>query len=248
MNSKTRLSALGIAFCGLTMLLVAASPLGARQAVEQPTPAAYRLAPGDAIELRMFFNPELNDTVQIRPDGRISLQLLGEVAVGGLTIAESSAMIERAYASEVRTPKVTIQVRAFAGQKVFVTGEVVRPGAVIMPGEMTLLQAIGEAGGAKTSADGKSVVVIRKGDNGAAEGRKLSPYVSAGKQGPDGDFKLLPFDIVVIPESRITRLDRWVDQHLRGLNPLNLSAGFTYVLQRGGSGGGADNGLLVPIF
>src|SRR5262245_56217924 len=80
---------------------------------------AYHLVPGDTIELRFFFNQELNDTVQIRPDGRISVQLIGEVSVGGLTVAEAASLIETRLAGEVRTPKVSVQVRSFGGQKIF---------------------------------------------------------------------------------------------------------------------------------
>jgi polysaccharide export outer membrane protein len=200
---------------------------------------AYRLTPGDTIELRFFFNPELNDTVQIRPDGRISVQLIGEMSVGGLTVTEATSKIETLSAGELRTPKVSVQVRTFGGRKIFVTGEVVRPGPVNLPGEMTLLQAIEEAGGLRLTADPKSVVLIRKGEDGQPRGQRLAPYVSKDRQGPDAALPLQPFDIVMVPERGIARIDRWVDQHIKQLNPVTLALGFSYIRQ---------NGALVPVF
>jgi polysaccharide export outer membrane protein len=207
---------------------------------------AYRLAPGDGIEVRSFFNPEFNDTVQIRPDGRISMQLIGEVKVGGLAVREAEALMEQLYSKDLRTPRFSIQVRSFAGLRVFITGEVVRPGPINMPGQMTLLEAISEAGGPKPTADGKTVVLIRKGKDGQPEGRRVTPYLKNNKQVGDA-ILLQPFDVVVVPESRITRIDRWVDQHIRSLSPAVLSLGFAYIMQN--SSGGASSGVpLVPLF
>jgi protein involved in polysaccharide export with SLBB domain len=216
-------------------------------AQESPPPQAgqtvdlYRLTPGDVIEIRFFFNPELNEQgIQIRPDGRISLQLIGEVTLGGLTVEEARAAVEKLALKEIASPRVTIQVRNFAALKVFVTGEVIRPGPIDLPGQMTLLEAIGQVGGRRPTADSKTVILIRKGGTGQPEGRRLSPY-QGDREGPDAAVMLRPFDVVVVPESKITRLDRWVDQHIRQLSPAILSAGFTYLIQN-------HPGNVVPIF
>src|SRR5438552_187458 len=87
----------------------------------QPPP----LEPGDSIEVRLLNNPELNEQAQIRPDGHISLPLVGDIEIAGKTIPDAVAMLEKSYGAEVRAPKVMIQVRSFAGQKVYVTGEVI---------------------------------------------------------------------------------------------------------------------------
>jgi polysaccharide biosynthesis/export protein PslD len=212
----------------------------------QPGPAddAYRLQAGDAIEVRFYFNPELNDGVQIRPDGRISLNLIGEVKVAGLTIAEATALISQLALKEIATPSVTIQVRSFAGLKVFVTGEVLRPGPIGLPGQMTLLQAIGEAGGRKPTA-AKTIVLIRKNEAGLPEGHRMNPF-QGDNAGPDAGMLLQPFDVIMVPETRVTRVDRWVDQHIKQINPVILSGGFTYLFQRNTSTPSTTG--LVPIF
>lgn len=214
----------------LSLLVWAQEPsVPAALAPVQPA-AAYQLNPGDSIDIRLFFNPELNEQVVIRPDGRVSLQLIGEINLSGKTIAEASAEVENLYRKEVKTPRVSIQVRAFSAQKIFVTGEVTRPGPISLPGRMTLLEAISEAGGIRNTGDRKTVVLIRKNAAGKPEGRKVLLALN-GMPTLDAGSVLSPFDVVVVPESRIARVDRWVDQHIRQLIPINVAAGFTYLWQ-----------------
>jgi polysaccharide biosynthesis/export protein len=214
---------------------------GARsQTPDAATPPAYILNPGDVIEVRFYLNAELNEQVQIRPDGRISMQLVGEVVIGGLPVAEASRKIEELFAKELREPKATIQVRQFSRQRVFVTGEVVRPGPLNMSGEMTILEAISEAGGIRRTAADTIAVLVRKGADGAPFGRKLK-LMQKGSPTAEAEMVLEPFDVVLIPESKIARLDRWIDQHIRQIIPINANAGFTYLIQ--GQGGGS-----IPIF
>jgi protein involved in polysaccharide export with SLBB domain len=211
------------------------------QAVSENAPL-YRLTPGDVIEVRLFYNPELNDTVQIRPDGRISMQLIGEVAVASKTIGEAANLLEERYAKEVRTPNVTVQVKTYAAQKVYVVGEVVRPEVINLPGPMTVLEAIGEAGGIKNTGNKKLAVLLRKGPGGTPEGRRLILFdhrvLSA-----DASILLEPFDVVMVPESRVSRLDRWVDQTIRQMIPVMMTSGFDYFVSRQ-TGGAAT----VPVF
>jgi protein involved in polysaccharide export with SLBB domain len=222
--------------------LSSVAPCAYPQAVEPPASVAYRLVAGDVLDIRFFLNPELNDQVQIRPDGRVSLQLVGEAELAGMTVTEATKKIEQLYSTELRSPRASIQVRVFATQKVFVTGEVNRPGPFSMPGRMTVLDAISEAGGIKRTADEGLAVLIRKGPDGYPVGRRLRP-LRKGAPTSDAGILLLPFDVVMIPESKIARLDRWVDQHIRQLIPVSASAGFAYIMQR--QGGGT---VPIPIF
>ena len=208
----------------------AAPPTADQARLATPQNDAYRLFSGDVVEIRFFFNPELNDQVQIRPDGRISLQLIGEVVMAGKTIREISTELEKAYAHELKNPRVNVQIRGYAGQKIYVTGEVIRPGMISMPGELTVGEAIGEAGGIKVTGNTKTVVVIRKGPDNRPQKRTIK-LVAGGNPTADAGMKLLPFDIVMVPESKITQLNRWIDQHIKQMSPANLVAGFTYVMQ-----------------
>ena len=235
-------------FAGVFVLALAfASTVGA-QAPSAPEPLrvqadiapaiteAYRLEPGDTIEARFFFNPELNDTVQIRPDGRISMQLVGEVAVGGKTIAEAVQTIQDAFSHELKTPRVMLQVRSFVGQKVFVTGEVNRPGVVTLPGQMSVMAAIADAGGVRLTGNRKKVVLVRKGPDGLPVMTPLT-LLANGKLAPDAYMQLRPYDILLVPETRIAHMDRWVEQYIKGLNPVTLAAGFNYLYNKTASGG-----------
>jgi polysaccharide biosynthesis/export protein len=188
----------------------------------------YRLRPGDTIDVRFFFNPELNEQIQVRPDGRISLQLVGEVEVVNDSIEQAVGKIEALAAKELRTPRVSIQVRTYAEQKVYVTGEVYRPGLIPLLGDVSVTTAISEAGGIKNSGNRKTVILIRKGEDGMPIKYKLQ-LEEDGKP-TEGALALLhPADVIMVPESKIANMGRWVDQHVRALNPVNLAFGFTYL-------------------
>jgi polysaccharide export outer membrane protein len=210
-----------------------------------PTPEAvplYQLKPGDVIEIRLFYNPELNEQVQIRPDGHISLQLIGEVEVASKTVEEAVKMIREKYAKEIRTPDLTIQVRTYASQKVYVVGEVYHPGLINLPGPMTVFDAISEAGGIKATGNKNLAVLLRKGPNGSPEGHRLTLF-EHGALTAGASMLLGPFDVIMVPESKISRVDRWVDQSIRQLIPVMMTAGFNYLISRQ-TGGGTG----VPIF
>jgi polysaccharide export outer membrane protein len=199
----------------------------------QTSSAAYRLEAGDTIEVRFLSNPELNEQAQIRPDGRISMQIVGELRLSGLTVAEAMALVANVYKDTLKQPLVTVQVRTFANRRVFVAGEVVRPGVLPLVGDQTAMGAITEAGGLKSSAKRNEIVVIRRGANDTPEriqvslrGRGTGPPQAAA-------FRLEPMDVVVVMESGIARADRAVDQYVRQLVPVLLTGGFTYLFNGG---------------
>ena len=107
-----------------------------------PPETVYRLNPGDVIEIRFFFNPELNEHVQIRPDGSISMQLIDDIKAEGLSVAEIVEVLKTHYAALLTTPEISVQVREFANQKIYMTGEVVRPGVIPIRGRLTILEAM----------------------------------------------------------------------------------------------------------
>jgi protein involved in polysaccharide export with SLBB domain len=104
---------------------------------------------------------------------------------------------------------------------------------VALKGEMTLLDAVMEAGGNRRTGSDSEVVLIRKSE----EGRPLRYRLFLKPKSPDqpeaADVRLQPFDVVLVPETRIARIDRWVDEHIRKLIPVNLTAGFTYLTSSG---------------
>ncbi len=223
-------------FVSMGTLAQTAAPAAAPESSPVEDASIYRLSPGDVIAAKFFFNPELNDEMQIRPDGHVSMQLIGEVNMGGRTVSDVVRELEQRYAREVKTPRVSLQIRSYAGQKVFVTGEVQKPGVVSLIGGLNVLSAVGEAGGIRQTGS-KSVLLIRKGSDGQPVMRKLS--LNAANQFAE---RLQPFDVVVVPPKAITRVDRFVDEYIRQVIPANLTAGFQYLYNR------ATNAVSVVPF
>ena len=81
---------------------------------------------GDKFSVRLFYNPDLNQEVTVRPDGKISLLLVHDLSVLGLTPSELTDLLTESYAKHLQQPEVTVAVNSFAAQKVFVGGEVAR--------------------------------------------------------------------------------------------------------------------------
>ena len=146
------------AIAGLLLGLVAAcapsapSLTGPVVAGGVPLTAEHVLAPSDEFELRFPFYPDLNDRVTIGPDGRLSLQLINTVAVGGLTVAEATKLMNQRYGEVIRDPQATITLRAYAPQQIFVDGWVTNPGLVRSDVPLTVSRALAQAGGAKSGA------------------------------------------------------------------------------------------------
>jgi protein involved in polysaccharide export with SLBB domain len=188
-----------------------------------PADTEYRIQVGDQLDIKFFYNPELNEQVIVRPDGRISLQLIPEVVATDLTPAMLTKQLTQLYATDLKQPRVTVIVRGFGSQRVFVDGEVGKPGMVPILGLMTALQAIAEAGGMTRTARQSEVIIIRR---GAAN--KPVAFTVDLKKARDGsdlsqDTALAPFDIIYVPRSRVANVNVWMDQYIRQNIPIPFS-------------------------
>jgi polysaccharide biosynthesis/export protein len=215
----------------------------ARQAAVPPVTDAddgsYRLSPGDVIDIKFSHNAELNEEVRIRPDGRISMPLVGEMLVARTTIAELSTRLATAYQDILRTPSVTIQVREFANRRVFVGGEVHRPGMLPMNGRQTALGAVMEAGGFKPTAARDAVLIIRRTEDDRPRLLRVSMQNKAGQAAEAANFTLQPLDVILVNESGVARSGRALDQYVRQMIPLSLTGGFSWLLGKNGIFGGS---------
>jgi polysaccharide export outer membrane protein len=190
----------------------------------------YVLEVGDVIEVKLYYSPELNERVTIRPDGKVSFQLVNEIKAAGLTPAELSAVLVEKYSRLLRQPEVAVIVREFAGQKVFIGGEVVAPKVVRLNEGMTAVQAIMDAGGVKETAYLKEVVIVSRGPQGAPLATKVNLGRVVSGESPQNDVFLKPYDIVFVPKSRIAKINKFVEQYIRNLIPGTLTAGFSYAI------------------
>ena len=175
-------------------------------------------APGDEIEIKFFYTPQLNEIQTVRPDGKIALQLVGEVDVQDKTPAEVQKKLIELYEPHLEELEVAVIIRSFWNRRVFVGGQVMKPGIVEMPGRITALEAITQAGGFDLrEAELKNVVIIRhKDDKRYGYSIDLKSAVSGDTTKP---FYLEPQDIVYVPRTKIAKVDQWIDQHINKIIP-----------------------------
>ena len=208
------------------------------QMASEPEPIVI-LGPGDVVDVKFFHTPELNETQTIRPDGKISLQLIGEVSVKGKSPDQLKQELVKAYTGQLKVPEVTVIVRSFINRRVYVGGDVNRPGIVEMPAPITALEAIMHAGGFDyRRAEVSNVVIIRHKD-GKRYGCALDfRDALAGKEFQS--FYLEPQDIVYVPRTKISQVNLWIDQYINQMVP---RVGFTYSTPLGS---GATIGFTPP--
>jgi polysaccharide export outer membrane protein len=152
----------------------------------------FRLSREDVVEIAVWKEPDLSRTVPIRPDGKITLPLLGDVKAEGLTPHELEANVQKQLSGLVRDPRVTVIVHDVNGQRVYVTGMVARPGAFPLRSSMGVLQALALAGGLAEFADRDSINVLR------ADGRRVEVAYQDLVTGRS-KVTLGPGDTVVVP-------------------------------------------------
>ena len=160
------------------------------------------------------------------PDGRINLQLVNEIDVQRLTPRELTTLLKKSYSTEIDRPEIAVMVRSFSAQRVYVDGEVAKPGIITLTGPLTTLQAISQAGGLKETARENEVVLMRRGN----DNKIIATMVDLSKafNGTDHsqDVVLMPYDIVHVPRSPITNVNIWVDQYIRKNIPIGVGTSF----------------------
>jgi protein involved in polysaccharide export with SLBB domain len=189
------------------------------QATAPPSIENYLLVPGDLVAVKFYNNPEFNEDVIVRPDGKISLQLIGDVSAAGLSPEALGAQLTERYAKELAKPRVSVIVRQLGAPPVYVGGEVGHPGVVPLVTGMTLFQAIQAAGGLSVTAHRKQVILIRKGTDGRRAGYSIDVRPIASGAHPEDDVSLGAYDIVFVPTSTIANVDIFVDQYVNRLIP-----------------------------
>ena len=125
-------------------------------------PEPYRIAPNDALSILVWNQTKLSGDAKVRSDGQVTLPLLGDIAVAGLTPAGAASQIEHRLDGLVVDPKVTVSVRESVPPAVSVVGEVKTSGSYPIGGNMTVLQALAAAGGLNEFANTDKIFVIRK--------------------------------------------------------------------------------------
>ena len=195
------------------------------------TESQVLLGPGDVIEVVFRLTPELNVVQTVRPDGRVWLQQIGEVAVAGKTPRQLQAELMGLYSVDLKNHEILINVQSLYSRRVYVGGEVNTPGVVEFAGQMTPLDAIMQAGGFNTDTAGANRVMVIRYENGVQRGYR----VNLGKV-LDGDesepFYLMPYDVINVPRSRAAAINHFVDQYVNGMIPQVILSSIPFIVYR----------------
>jgi len=175
-----------------------AAPASSSVAQKASEERDYILGPEDVIEVQVWKNESLSKTVTIRPDGKISLPLIGDVEAAGISANLLRDNIKEKLKQYKETPEVAVIVKEINSMMVFVTGEVAHPGKIMLRSETTLLQAITMAGGFTQYASSNNITLLRRIDG--VETRRVVRYkdIVSGKN-PLSDLVLQRGDTIVVP-------------------------------------------------
>ncbi|HEX3918724.1 MAG TPA: polysaccharide biosynthesis/export family protein [Caulobacteraceae bacterium] len=184
----------------------------------------YRLYPGDDVDVTIPSAPELNKTVTVQPDGRISLPLIAPQMAAGRSAEDVERELSAAYASQLLRPEVSVSVKA-QPLKVFVGGEVGKPGVYDMPGDIDALRAIIEAGGFTDAGKRSKVIIIRRSHDGSPMMRTVD-LDRAFRPGTGADLvPLRRFDIIYVPKTGLADLASFMTQ-LKNALPIQFTYAF----------------------
>jgi len=180
----------------------ATPPQAAKTSAGRPAPAPivpkdYVIGAGDILNVVFWRDKDMSAEVVVRPDGKISLPMLNDVAASGMTPEQLAADVQRAAAKFVRDPGATVIVKEIRSRNVYVIGEVVRPGTFPLASERTVLQIIAEAGGFLETAKKGEVVIVRNEND--KERRYQFNYndVVRGKR-VEQNIRLQPGDMILV--------------------------------------------------
>ena len=190
-------------------LLVGTSSVTFAQVPLPREPVRYSLVPSDVLLVKFRLSPEFDATLTVQPDGFITLPSLGEVQVGGLTLAQATAVVTQKASARLNDPEVTVELKDFVKPYLTVTGEVVNPGKVEWRGPTTALRAIMLAGGFRDTANKSQVLLIRplSAQLGSTRVIDLKELL---KPGSHEQAEVRPGDMLVVSQNRLTNVNRIV--------------------------------------
>lgn len=158
----------------------------------------YVVGEGDVLRINVWKEPEVSQTVIVRPDGKVSLPLINDVPVSGMTPSAIQVMLTTRLEPFIRNPKVTVSVMEIRSKLVYIMGQVARPGSVPILTPMTVMQLLANAGGFTPFANRKNITVIRRENGRELRFRFNYEDVVRGRR-PEQNLALRAGDTVVVP-------------------------------------------------
>ena len=191
------------------------APANADPALQQRNPR-YQLHRGDSVDVEMAFSPEFNQTLEVQPDGYLTLKGVGSVFVEGQTIPELAETLTVAYSKILHDPVITIGLKDFEKPYFIASGQVSKPGKYDLRSDLTVAEAVAIAGGFNDHAKASQVVLFRPAPGGVFEAKILDVKRLLASHNLSEDIYLKPGDMLYVPESTISKLRRFTPNTMMG--------------------------------
>lgn len=159
--------------------------------------APYIIGPQDVLDISVWKQKDVSRTLPVRPDGKISLPLINDIQAAGLTPMQLADSITKKLEKYITDPEVNVTLVTMNSQRVYVMGEVVHPGPILLIPGMNVLQALADAGGFTQFANEKKVYVLR--NEGGKERRYPFNYKSVIKGNLRENITVIPGDTIIVP-------------------------------------------------
>lgn len=188
---------------------------------------AYRLFPGDVVQVTVHTAAELSGDYPVGPDGRVNLPLAGGVMIAGQTAPEAARTFASRYASVLRDPIIEVRAASFGSQRILVGGEVNEPGLFELPSaRIGALEAVMLAGGPTIRARRRSVVILRRAEDGGVMMRQVNLSRALQGRGGADAIPLTRHDIVFVPRSGIAEVNDFIELYVRNIIPIDQAFAF----------------------
>jgi protein involved in polysaccharide export with SLBB domain len=181
---------------------------------------ASAIAAGDVLSIRFFYTPELNKTVRVREDGKISLDLFQGIPAAGQTVDELQKRLLELYSREFTNPAVTVDIDSPANASAFVTGEVLMPGAKEVRGRTTAGMLLAMSQVNQKTAKTKSVFLLR---NTGEQNYKIYQLDASLPDGSGQRIQIIAGDILFVPRNGITKAGDFIQQYAKDLLPIGAN-------------------------
>jgi polysaccharide export outer membrane protein len=185
-----------------------------------PVEQEYRFQVGDSLAVRSYFDPQFNQEVVVRPDGRITLLLIGDVKVVNVTPTELRRTILATYRKVSADPDIAVIVTKTVGMSVYLGGEVKSPSMQKLEGSVTVLQAVTAGGGLLPTANTNQVLLLRRKPEGGLLVYKIDLEKVLKNEAPD--VFLQRQDVIFVPKTQIANIGMFVDQYINAIIPRSV--------------------------
>ncbi len=180
----------------------------------------YLLRPGDVFDLQFEFSPEYNQTVNVQPDGFVTLRGVGDIHVAGKNVPELTETLKQAYGKFLAQPVVSVVMKEFEKPYFIANGQVEKPGKYELRGDTTVTEALAIAGGLNDKSKNSQVLLFRRVSQEWVEAREIDVKKMFDGKSLNEDVHLKPGDMIYVPKSRWSKVKQFIPYTSLSMNPL----------------------------